>query len=348
MLVFHALARMGAEGLVIVSPATPLVSIGYFQDAEAEVDLDYCQKSGIPYMRRELGGGATYLDENQVFYQFLWQRDSRRFPPEVRRIMEIFSEPAVRAYEDLGVKAEFRPQNDIITPEGRKIAGQAAGDIEGMNVFVGGILLDFDIDTMTRVLKVPDEKFRDKLHKTMSQALSTVKRETGVIPPRRAVVESLVKHFGKIVKNLEPAEMNRALLTKMAEVEAFLGSDDFLFYKKTKPLKSVKIQDGLDMVYGLYKAPGGLIRSAQVVRRGGRGGVIEEVGLSGDFQVYPKAGLEGLERTLERTIRLERDITERVRDFYLKTGVQVPGVEPADVTKSILDISTGADAKGNP
>jgi len=33
MLIFHALARMGLEALVIVSPKTPLVSIGYFQDA---------------------------------------------------------------------------------------------------------------------------------------------------------------------------------------------------------------------------------------------------------------------------------------------------------------------------
>ena len=30
MLVFHALARLGFEGLVIVSPDIPLASIGYF------------------------------------------------------------------------------------------------------------------------------------------------------------------------------------------------------------------------------------------------------------------------------------------------------------------------------
>jgi hypothetical protein len=34
MLIFHVLARMGIEALVIVSPQSPLVSIGYFQDAE--------------------------------------------------------------------------------------------------------------------------------------------------------------------------------------------------------------------------------------------------------------------------------------------------------------------------
>ena len=53
MLIFHGLARMGIESLVIVSPQTPLVSIGYFQDAEQEVDLKYCRGSEIPFMHRE-------------------------------------------------------------------------------------------------------------------------------------------------------------------------------------------------------------------------------------------------------------------------------------------------------
>ena len=39
MLIFHALARMGIEALVIVSPRSPLVSIGYFQNTPKEVDI---------------------------------------------------------------------------------------------------------------------------------------------------------------------------------------------------------------------------------------------------------------------------------------------------------------------
>ncbi len=68
MLIFHALARMGIEALVIVSPKIPLVSIGYFQDAKQEVNLQYCIESKIPFMRREVGGGATYL-RVETFYE---------------------------------------------------------------------------------------------------------------------------------------------------------------------------------------------------------------------------------------------------------------------------------------
>jgi lipoate-protein ligase A len=36
-------------------------------------------------------------------------------------------------------------------------------------VFVGSIILDFDYERMTRAIKVPDEKFRDKVFKTMKE-----------------------------------------------------------------------------------------------------------------------------------------------------------------------------------
>ena len=55
MLIFHALARMGIEALDIVSPTTPFLSIGYFQDVKQEVDLEYCKKEGLPIIRREVG-----------------------------------------------------------------------------------------------------------------------------------------------------------------------------------------------------------------------------------------------------------------------------------------------------
>ena len=76
MLFFHLLARKGIEALVLVSPKIPLASIGYFQNAEEEADLQFCQRANIPVMRREVGGGSTYLDENQIFHQVIIERQS--------------------------------------------------------------------------------------------------------------------------------------------------------------------------------------------------------------------------------------------------------------------------------
>jgi hypothetical protein len=51
-LIYHALAEMGREALSLVSPATPYVCIGFHQDAEQEVDLDYCKARGISFCKK--------------------------------------------------------------------------------------------------------------------------------------------------------------------------------------------------------------------------------------------------------------------------------------------------------
>jgi len=66
-------------------------------------------------------------------------------------------------------------------------------------VFVGGILLDFNYKAMSRILKVPDEKFRDKIFKTMEENLTTMKKELGAVPPREEVVRVLKEKFEKRV-----------------------------------------------------------------------------------------------------------------------------------------------------
>ena len=332
MLTFHALARMGVEALVLVSPKVPLVSIGYFQDTRAEVDLDYCQEAGIPFMRREVGGGATYLDKNQIFYQLIWNRETQRFPREVKRIFELLSEPACETYREFGIEASFRAENDIVTKEGRKIAGEGGGDIGDSMVFVGGILMDFDYRTMSRVLKVPDEKFRDKVYKSMEENLTTMKRELGEPPRREDIVKVLAEKFQNITDKLEPASLDRETIERMMALEKWFTSSEFVFKKTPKIPKGVKIKEGVEILYGMYKARGGLIRTAQEVEEKR----INEIAISGDFNFYPKSGLEEMEKDLEKTKRDGRTVKGKLEEFYGKHKVEVPGVEPRDFTEAIM------------
>jgi lipoate-protein ligase A len=332
MLIFHALARMGIEALVIVSPKIPLVSIGYFQDAQQEVDLQYCKASEIPFMRREVGGGATYLDENQVFYQLIWRKDNPRFPKAIQDIYPWFSEAPVETYRTFGIQAEFRAVNDIITSSGRKIAGEGGGNIGDCMVFVGGILLDFDYQTMSRILKVPDEKFRDKIYKTMEENLTTMKRELRIVPSREEVVRVLKEKFEKRLGSLKEASLNSEIIEKMKQLELWMTSEEFLLKKTPRIPTGVKIREGVEVLYGLHKAKGGLIRTAEEISEGR----IEEIAISGDFTFYPKERLDGLEGSLEKVPLEEDRIIERVEIFYEKEGVESPGVESKDFATTIL------------
>ena len=51
---YHALAQLGWQGLFLVAPSSPYVCIGYHQDLDQDVDVDYCEAQNIPIFRREV------------------------------------------------------------------------------------------------------------------------------------------------------------------------------------------------------------------------------------------------------------------------------------------------------
>jgi len=331
MLFFHLLARMGIEALVLVSPKIPLASIGYFQNAEEEADLQFCKKANIPVMRREVGGGSTYLDENQIFHQVIIRRDHPLFSRKISENYERFSLPVVETYREFGIETNFRPVNDILTKEGKKITGEGSGDIGDCFVWVGGILLDFDYQVMSRVLKVPEEKFRDKIYKSMQDNLTTMKKELGEIPPREEIKSVLIEKFEKLFGKLEPANLTPTMIKEMEKLEKEFISPAFLFKKTPRISKGVKIREGVEIIYGIHKAKGGLIRAIQEVKKER----IKEISLSGDFTLYPKDCLEELEEKLKGEVRKKRWLNSKIDEFYDKEKVQSPGVNSEDFLKAM-------------
>ncbi len=334
MLIFHVLARIGYEGLVIASPKESLASVGYFQDAEKEIDLDFCKQAGISVMRREVGGGATYLDGNQIFYQMIWNKNNSKFPRNIKKIFEVLSQPPCETYHEFGINASFRAENDIITDTGKKIAGEGGGDIGDSMVFVGGILLDFDYHTMSKVLNVPDEKFRDKIYKSMEENLTTMKRELGEIPPREDIKQVLIEGFEKITGPLEAVDLDDITIKKMRELEKAFMSPEFLLKKTPRIPEGVKIKQGIDILYGIYKAKGGLIRTAEEVENKN---LLKSIVVSGDFNLFPKKSLQEVEKSLKNKEFNREIIKQEIEKIYEKEHIESPGVEPEDIAKTVIE-----------
>lgn len=285
-------------------------------------------------MRREVGGGATYLDGDQIFYQVIWNSKNTKFPREVKRIFEFLSQPACETYQRFGINAFFRAENDIVTDQDKKIAGEGGGDIADSMVFVGGILLDFDYVTMSRVLKVPDEKFRDKIYRSMEENLTTMKRELGEIPPREEIKNVLIDSFEKLLGRLELVSLEEDTIKKIREIEAWFMSDRFLLRKTPRIPQSVKIKEGVEILYGLYKAKGGLIRTAEEIENKSK---IADITISGDFNLFPRQGLEEVETSLRQKDFSEAAIKSEIEKVYEKNKIESPGVSAEDYTKTILE-----------
>ncbi len=324
-LLYHALPRLNREGLILLSPATPYVCIGYFQDAEQEVDLVYCQEHGIPVFRREVGGGAVYLDGDQLFWQLVIRKDNPLVPASREEFYRRFLQAPIATYRALGIPAEYKPVNDIIA-NNRKISGTGVAEIGDFVVFVGNLIVDFNYETMVRVLKVPDEKFRDKVYKTLQDNLTTIKRELGYAPPRDELWDLLANKFSEILGPMELVkEVDPEWQAEADRLAERMLSEEWLHLRRRKqPEREVIIRSGVEVRQKAYKAPGGLIRATVVIEEG----VITDVSFSGDFFFYPADRLNELEKAL---IGVKLEEAEKViARFYSEQGVESPGVTPSD------------------
>jgi len=327
-LLYHALAYEGREALVLLSPATPYVCLGFHQEAATEVDLDFCQANKIPVFRREVGGGAVYLDGNQFFFQLILNRDSPLIPARKDMFYQKFLQPVIATYHQIGIPVTFKPVNDVLAGT-RKISGTGVGEIGESIVFVGNLILDFNFDMMARVLKVPDEKFRDKVHKTLEENLTTIRRELNATESARwneiNLNEILKTEFQKLLGNFQENQIDDHLKSKMAEIAATMMEPDWLHPRGRKQVgRQVKIQTGVNIVQKMHKAAGGLIKATYELRDNR----LFDVGLSGDFFCYPPNAVDLLESKLEG-VRTS-DVQETINRFYSEQKVETTAINVSD------------------
>ena len=144
------------------------VSIGYFQSIREEVDLEKCSKIGVDVVRRLTGGGAV-LHETELTYSFI----TKQYPQNIMESYRWICETIVISIKRLGFDASFVPLNDIVV-KGKKVSGSAQTRRNGVLLQHGTLLLDVDVDKMFCVLKVPSEKFKDKIIKDVKERVTSL------------------------------------------------------------------------------------------------------------------------------------------------------------------------------
>jgi len=329
-LIYHAQPRVGMEGLNILAPSEPYVCIGYHQDLEQEIDVAYCRAHEIAIFRREVGGGAVYLDGDQLFYQVVLHKDHPLTQGGKDAFYRRMLQPVAEAYGDLGVPARYRPVNDVVSTEGRKLSGTGAATIGDYVVLVGNVIADFDYEMTARVLRVPDEKYRDKVFKSMRENLTTLKREIGRVPAWDEMAEPLIRRFERVFGPLEPRALPQAVVDQVEALKPCFQSDEWLYkVGRREAGRNVKIATGVNVIHRLHKAPGGLIRATVEVDDGRW----RYVSLSGDFFCYPQDAISALETALEGTACSQA--SKVIADFYARHEIETPGVSVEDWTAAL-------------
>ncbi|RKO99573.1 hypothetical protein CXG81DRAFT_8098, partial [Caulochytrium protostelioides] len=125
--------------------------IGRNQNPFRELHLDRLRRDGVPWIRRLSGGGAVYHDLGNTNYTLV--------APRADFDRDVAVGLVVRALRHrLDIPAAVTPRHDIAV-HGRKISGSAYKLVRDRSYHHGTMLIDTDLDRLTRYLcTAPDAR----------------------------------------------------------------------------------------------------------------------------------------------------------------------------------------------
>ncbi len=340
--VYHAVGYAMKEDtpntIIMVSPNAPYVCVGYHQDIQKEVDLDYCAEHNLPVYRREVGGGAVFLDNGQLFIQWIFHKED--LPASLEERFKLYIDPLVATYQELGINANHRPINDVHV-EDKKIGGTGAAQMGIAEILVGSLMYTFDKKTMSQVLKVPSEKMRDKIFELLEAYMTTMTEQLGSTPDRAMVKDLYMKKVSEALgAEVYEGEWTAEEEAVAKEIDERFVSDEWLHQKGQLRQQGVKIHQDVHLVETAFKSQGGLIRIIARLR----GGRIDDISFSGDFTLLPVFALGALEQALRGVSATPETVKSKIEEAYYRLNIQSPGVRPTDFTTAIMNAVTPPQA----
>ncbi|MGM0874184.1 MAG: lipoate--protein ligase family protein [Bacillota bacterium] len=211
------------------NPAT--LSIGYFQRAEKEINLEAVKKYGLGFVRRPTGGRGV-LHDNELTYSVIVSEDHPEMPKTVTEAYRVISVGILEGFKNLGLDAYFAiprteeekqglksPRSAVcfdapswyeLVVEGRKVAGSAQTRQKGVILQHGSILLDLDEDMLFDLFIYSNDRVRER----MQRAFKNKAVATNALREKPVTIEEAKKAFKEGFEKglnieLEPYELTR-------------------------------------------------------------------------------------------------------------------------------------------
>ncbi len=306
--------------------APKAVLVGYHQAIDEEIRMDYCRVNQIDVNRRITGGGAIFFDENQLGWEVFCDKSFFNTTIPNEHLFKTLCDPVAVALALLNLKAEFRPRNDIEV-KGRKISGTGGTESDSAFMFQGTMLVDFDVDTMLRALKIPVEKLKAKEIDSVKDRVTCLKWELGHVPTLSRIKEAIRLGFEQCLDiKLEPGGLTSQEQELFQEKQIYFQSAGWIDNVKPRFQKREAVQAS-------YKALTGMVRFTLVVNLPQKR--LKDIYITGDFLSFPSSALYDLESEL-RGAPLDRDHLHGIIHKYFDQGrILIPGLPFEDFVKPL-------------
>jgi lipoate-protein ligase A len=155
------------------------LNVGWFDDVDSTLDLAACERLGVEVIRRPMyGGGTAFYDAGcAVMCSFLQTKEDA---PDLDAMLSHFQPIYLDALARIGLgEVQFEGSSDLRW-HGRKLGALTGQDIVAAHS-VGSFLniKPPNLDLYLQVVRVPDDKFKDKVVKDMREYVVTAQEIAG-------------------------------------------------------------------------------------------------------------------------------------------------------------------------
>jgi len=323
------------------------LNVGWFDDVDSTLDLDACARLGVAVIRRPLyGGGTAFYDAGcAVMWGFLLPKD--RYS-DLDAALARFQPVLLDTLAKIGLgEVVFEGSSDLRW-HGRKLGALTAQDVVACNS-VGGFLniAPPNLDLYLQVVRVPDDKFKDKAVKDMREYVCTAEEVAGRPITYDEFRDALVASLTAAGIELEPSDLNAGERHGLSKIGGRIGSDEMV-RRISSARFTAEAPAGTVVGFGNHK--GRKLCRAGVAIDGD--GVVVAALMAGDMHVSPPDTIDRVASALVGAQSTNReDLRTRIASVFEGDDVHqaeaAMGVTTDDLLQAVdKAISSAKEAKG--
>jgi lipoate-protein ligase A len=185
----------------------PAISLGYFQDMDAEIEVGWCRESGVDVVRR-LTGGRAILHDDELTYSVVTS-EGYGSPRSLAESYRHINQGLVAAYGSLGleVRLEAHPRGPSstacfssagiadLTFQGRKVCGSAQYRRGGALLQHGSLPISADVRLLFSMLTFPSNAVRERAREEFDKRATCLSDLLGRKTPAEELARAVFRGF---------------------------------------------------------------------------------------------------------------------------------------------------------